>query len=834
VTDRRPGRFVVQDIYDGLDGVKRGDVKWLRVIEETSRVSPACGGNPFNQTFLVSCALAFGAKNYLGLAPVEPDGSAYFEVPSGRAVYLQALDGEGRMVRGMRTFISAAPGVTRSCVGCHEYKYGAPPLKGPTAAMRRQPDRLRPESWGSGFVDFPGMVQPVFDKHCVSCHGGEKGFGGGLDLSGGWTEFFSISYENLTSRRHTQLTAHLIAGIDCMNGTALWSARIFPPRSHGSGAAPLAEVLVSGHKDRIAGLSRAERDLILAWIDSNGLYHGTWDYSPHGCSVKAWGGVKAALVQEMKAAGCLRCHGDGNQPSVFEDDWFNLQRPEWSRLLRAPLAPGDPGLGLRLCRDAKVDPKRQRVRLLWNGYAHAVQPLEAFKAQPFPPPPSPDAKPVVTFASAEDPHYQKMLRIIRDGRREALAAPRVDLPGAEVLAGTCRQLVPLPLPDPLPELKAAVDGEGVVRLAWERSARTIGLIAELHRGPRPDFAPSRETLLATTRLFEHTDADAPPGPQHYALVLFSGDQHGQPIRVAVTVPPPPPPPPPAALAAESRSGRVDLQWKDDPTANARYHVYRAEPGSEDFIRLTAQPIVLTQYSDTQAAEGVKYAYLVKAVSRRGTESAPTSPAVAAALPEAKEPVFVAAFARDLNAVLPDGSAATGKPQGKAAVAGGVLDLRQGGCVTFEHRPEFDLSRRVSVECWVYFAQPGEMPVVVSCGVWNQAGWFLQRLGPAWRWHVGGLDCDGGKPAPGRWIHVAGTFDGQTARLFEDGKLAAEKAGAVNRGPWPGALHLGQYSGGPGPQFQITGYVAGVRLYNRVLSPQEVAAACQAAPPQPKP
>ncbi|MCY3023676.1 MAG: hypothetical protein NTW87_32245, partial [Planctomycetota bacterium] len=179
------GRFFVQDVQEGLEGVKRGEVKWLRVIEETSRVSPACGGNPFNQTFLVSCALAFSVKNYLGIVPVEPDGSAYFEAPSGRAVYLQALDAEGRLIRSMRTFISAAPGVTRSCVGCHEFKYGAPPAKTRPLAMGREPDRLRPESWGTGFMDYPGMVQPVLDKHCVSCHGGEKGFDGGLDLSGG-------------------------------------------------------------------------------------------------------------------------------------------------------------------------------------------------------------------------------------------------------------------------------------------------------------------------------------------------------------------------------------------------------------------------------------------------------------------------------------------------------------------------------------------------------------------------------------------------------------------------------------------------------------------------
>jgi hypothetical protein len=31
------------------------------------------------------------------------------------------------------------------------------------------------------------------------------------------------------------------------------------------------------------------------------------------------------------------------------------------------------------------------------------------------------------------------------------------------------------------------------------------------------------------------------------------------------------------------------------------------------------------------------------------------------------------------------------------------------------------------------------------------------------------------------------------------------------------LHIGQYSGGPGEQYQVNGAIAGVSIYNRVLS-----------------
>jgi hypothetical protein len=159
----------------------------------------------------------------------------------------------------------------------------------------------------------------------------------------------------------------------------------------------------------------------------------------------------------------------------------------------------------------------------------------------------------------------------------------------------------------------------------------------------------------------------------------------------------------------------------------------------------------------------------------------------------------------------------------------VLDLAPGGHVTFPHRPSFDLGQPMSIACWVWFDEPGKIPVIVSCGHWNRAGWFLQRLGSVWRWHVGGIDCDGGRPPLGRWIHLVGTYDGRTARLFENGKLIGEKAGAANTAGWPGELHVGQYSGQPGAEFQVTGRIAGVKLYHRPLDPAEIAQAAAARP-----
>jgi cytochrome c553 len=529
VVDRsaRTGRFFVQDIYQGLTGVERGEIKWLRVLEETSRTSPRTDGpNPYNQTFLLSSALAFSVKNFLGIVPVQPDGSAFFEVPAGRAIYLQALDQDKRLVQSMRTFVQAAPGVTRSCVGCHEHKYSATrSQKEFPAVLHQTPSSLEPESWGSGYLDYPSMVQPVLDRHCAECHGGAEGIAAGMDLTGGWTEHFNISYENLTNRSKTQLIAHWIAGIDCMNGTALWSCQIFPPRAHGSGAAPLADLLTSGHDGRLTEMSTQERDLLLAWIDTNGLYHGTWNRTKSGCSILGWAEMQGQLQAEMQAAGCLECHGEAGKLTYFENDWVNLRTPEYSRLLRAPLAEDASELGLAWCRQRRVTPDRQRIHLLWNGYAHAVQPPAAFTRHELVKPDR-SGTPAISFDSTEDPHYQRMLTIIQAMQAKVLADPRIDMPGAEVQPGECRFFVPPPIPEQPIKFTAHVNPDRSVHLTWEQSSNTIGLEFELHRSPSGIFEPTDQTLLVQTSLGSFTDPVPLSAPATYALLPATGSRRG--------------------------------------------------------------------------------------------------------------------------------------------------------------------------------------------------------------------------------------------------------------------------------------------------------------------
>ena len=56
------------------------------------------------------------------------------------------------------------------CQGCHEPKYGAAASKAVTLAMKRPASRPRPEADGTNPLSYPRLIQPVLDKHCVTCH----------------------------------------------------------------------------------------------------------------------------------------------------------------------------------------------------------------------------------------------------------------------------------------------------------------------------------------------------------------------------------------------------------------------------------------------------------------------------------------------------------------------------------------------------------------------------------------------------------------------------------------------------------------------------------------
>lgn len=119
-------------------------------------------------------------KKVLGTVPVNPDGSACFNIPSRTPVQVQALDKDGRAILTEKTFFYLQPGEKRSCVGCHEAVGTSPDMKTMAGLMQQGPSRLTPPAGPDypGGMAFAKTVQPVLDRYCISCHGLDKTAGG--------------------------------------------------------------------------------------------------------------------------------------------------------------------------------------------------------------------------------------------------------------------------------------------------------------------------------------------------------------------------------------------------------------------------------------------------------------------------------------------------------------------------------------------------------------------------------------------------------------------------------------------------------------------------------
>ena len=266
---------VLSDVYAGLDGVPRGTVKYLRVLEQVARPWAARRFWPddsaFGQHAPISLCAHIHVKVHHGVVPVESDGSAHFVVPAGANLFFQALDENFMEVQRMRTFVNFQPGESRTCTGCHEFRPHAPvnrvplALQSPARRLEPQPGETVPRP-----IDYAHDVQPLWDRHCVTCHNQQRR-DGSLDLSGELTTFFSRSYEQLFQQ---QQLAYIQEFYGPQPDAQVTNAAPVPPRTIGSVASPLVQLLRRGHYD--VRLSAAEWARLVTWVDANGPYYGSY------------------------------------------------------------------------------------------------------------------------------------------------------------------------------------------------------------------------------------------------------------------------------------------------------------------------------------------------------------------------------------------------------------------------------------------------------------------------------------------------------------------------------------------------------------------------------
>ena len=263
---------MVQDVYQGMDGIERGEVKYLRVMEQVSRPWDArrfWDPRRKGHTSLVSKGTALAVKVMWGVVPVHEDGSAYFYVPADRNIYLQALDANYMELQRERTYINYRPGENRSCVGCHVTPKDAPLPTGAPLAMKRSPATPGPQpgdETGQQVIHFPSTIQPILTKRCVGCHGGDEPTGK-LDLTDTMTERFSRSYENIMKRKLVKTYAE----------TSDWGGTPFaPPKTIGSHASPLIIALREGEQHKDLDLPVEEFIRLATWVDASAVYYGSY------------------------------------------------------------------------------------------------------------------------------------------------------------------------------------------------------------------------------------------------------------------------------------------------------------------------------------------------------------------------------------------------------------------------------------------------------------------------------------------------------------------------------------------------------------------------------
>lgn len=131
----------------------------------------------------------------LGTVPLAPDGSFAVEVPADTAIAFQAVDAEGRSELNTMSWIYVRPGETRGCVGCHQPRQVAPPIRAARIqAMSTRPLKLlgqgQPHRFRGNNAAVTGLMELQFDRYREVA---------GLDRHGVATDPRSTGLEEVTA-----------------------------------------------------------------------------------------------------------------------------------------------------------------------------------------------------------------------------------------------------------------------------------------------------------------------------------------------------------------------------------------------------------------------------------------------------------------------------------------------------------------------------------------------------------------------------------------------------------------------------------------------------------
>ena len=247
---RKDSVLFISNIYEGpgLKDVPRGAVKKLRIFTYTYGYRGMGGHACFG------IESGWDAKRILGTVPVEADGSAVFLVPANTPISLQPLDEDGRALQLMRSWLTAMPGETLSCIGCHESQNDVTPSR-MMIASKRVPSQIKTWNGPPRGFGFNREVQPVLDKYCVGCHDGKKPGRPNL-MRGGMRNAYGV-LQLYVRRPGPESDYHLLR-----------------PMEYHSSTSELMQMLCKGHHN--VKLPPEAWDRLNTWIDLNIPYHASW------------------------------------------------------------------------------------------------------------------------------------------------------------------------------------------------------------------------------------------------------------------------------------------------------------------------------------------------------------------------------------------------------------------------------------------------------------------------------------------------------------------------------------------------------------------------------
>jgi hypothetical protein len=252
------GTYFLSDVMESWPPLPTNmTITHLRIIQVLLKTTPNSDSPP------VGAGRGAPGRQVLGTVPVEADGSAYFEAPARTPMLFQALDAQGRAVQTMRSLVYLQPGEHDSCVGCHENRMGVTAPRAQAIALRRKPSRITPGPDGTKPFSYPRLVQPILDRHCVSCHDGTVT--NRAILTGAPDRAFSKSFN--------ALIGHVAySGWDRPKNNY---EPLTEPLRFGAIASPLTALLEKGHGK--VTLTPAEWTRLYTWMDANGAFYGTFD-----------------------------------------------------------------------------------------------------------------------------------------------------------------------------------------------------------------------------------------------------------------------------------------------------------------------------------------------------------------------------------------------------------------------------------------------------------------------------------------------------------------------------------------------------------------------------